>query len=42
MIRWVAPLVGARIEILFAELYYQQPYSVAPLVGARIEIRCDY
>ena len=33
----VAPLVGARIEIPFTQVYCYLPF-VAPLVGARIEI----
>ena len=34
----VAPLVGARIEIMLVEKTIK-PSEVAPLVGARIEIR---
>ena len=37
MVFYVAPLVGARIEIRFWVLWYPL-LSVAPLVGARIEI----
>ena len=34
----VAPLVGARVEIMDAENALSVSYEVAPLVGARVEM----